>query len=247
MTTTLPWQPFFSTNLHTLSSTHHQSIQTVPSRHVASIQAFRRSDFDRFAKRVTSGEALRDTWRSANDGFEQLLYEAQKAAERFDRRFSVSRRFESFTRSASYRARELDRELGIALKWRAFSVDFGRNWPSYRKELSAFLESPVGKSIATIFFLWFALSGWFFRFLILATWVLPFAAPLLIGTVANNFVIEGACPACKKPFMGYKNQVICCTSCRNIVWQPGDDSSRGPRPPSSTSGSNIIDIEIEEK
>lgn len=44
--------------------------------------------------------------------------------------------------------------------------------------------------LQTIFFLWFALSGWLFRCIILATWVLPFAAPLLIGAVANNFVIE---------------------------------------------------------
>ncbi|KAI8013278.1 hypothetical protein LOK49_LG05G00378 [Camellia lanceoleosa] len=29
-----------------------------------------------------------------------------------------------------------------------------------------------------------------FRFLIFATWILPFAGPLLIGTVANNLVIK---------------------------------------------------------
>ncbi|URE02464.1 ABC transporter transmembrane region [Musa troglodytarum] len=44
--------------------------------------------------------------------------------------------------------------------------------------------------IKTIFFLWFALSGWLFRFFILATWVLPFVAPLLIETLANNFAIQ---------------------------------------------------------
>lgn len=41
-----------------------------------------------------------------------------------------------------------------------------------------------------IFFLWFALSGWLFRCLIFATWILPFAGPLLIGTLANNFIIK---------------------------------------------------------
>lgn len=44
--------------------------------------------------------------------------------------------------------------------------------------------------LKTIFFLWLALSGWLFRLLILATWVLPFAAPLVIGAVANNLVIK---------------------------------------------------------
>lgn len=45
-------------------------------------------------------------------------------------------------------------------------------------------------SLQTFFFLWFALSGWLFRILIFATWVLPFAGPLLIGAVANNLVIK---------------------------------------------------------
>eukprot|EP00262_Sarcandra_glabra_P000631 TRINITY_DN1076_c0_g1_i1.p1 TRINITY_DN1076_c0_g1~~TRINITY_DN1076_c0_g1_i1.p1 ORF type:complete len:252 (+),score=19.31 TRINITY_DN1076_c0_g1_i1:174-929(+) len=251
MATGLPWHPFFPSNLHpslTLPYTQHANQSVGFSvRHVSSIQAFRRSDFDGFAKRVTSGEALRDAWRSANDGFEQLLYDARKAAERFDRRFSVSRRFDSFSHSALNRAREFDREFGIGQRWRSFSMDFGRDLPRYRKQLSAFLDTPLGKSSTTIFFVWFALSGWLFRFLILATWVLPFAAPLLIGTVANNFVIEGACPACKKRFMGYRNQMIRCTSCRNIVWQPKDGFSRGNNGPSSTSGPDIIDIEIEEK
>lgn len=44
--------------------------------------------------------------------------------------------------------------------------------------------------LKTIFFLWLALSGWLFRVLIFATWVLPFAAPLVIGAVANNLVIK---------------------------------------------------------
>ncbi|KAM1029816.1 hypothetical protein FF1_042196 [Malus domestica] len=90
----------------------------------------------------------------------------------------------------------------------------------------------------TIFFLWFALSGWLFQILIFATWVLPFAAPLLIGAVANNLVIKGACPACKRQFVGYKNRVIRCGSCGNTVWHPKSDFfSRDGRggPPSSRS------------
>lgn len=50
--------------------------------------------------------------------------------------------------------------------------------------------------LKTIFFLWFALSGWLFRLLIFATWVLPFAAPLVIGAVANNLVIKVLLAAC---------------------------------------------------
>ncbi|WOL16674.1 hypothetical protein Cni_G25462 [Canna indica] len=221
----------------------------IARRPISRVRAFRRSDLDGFARRVASGEALRDVWRSANNGFEQLAFEARRAAERLDRRYSLSLRFDSAARAVSVRAREIDQELGIGRRWRSFSADFSRNWPRYRKELNEFLQTPLGRGLATVFFLWFALSGWLFRFFILATWILPFAAPLLIGTFANNFAIQGSCPACKRQFVGYRNQVVRCTGCGNIVWQPKDDFSRGRGSSSSSKASepNIIDIEIEEK
>ncbi|XP_010528660.1 PREDICTED: uncharacterized protein LOC104805709 [Tarenaya hassleriana] len=216
-------------------------------------KAFQRGDFDRFADSVKSGKAWRDAWRGANDSFELLVFEAKKTAERIDREYSVSRRLSSAANSAFDRAREIDNELKISLRWRSFSVDFSRNWPKYRKQFSDFLNTPLGGSFATIFFIWFALSGWLFRVLIFATWVLPFAGPLLIGAVANNFVIKGECPACQKQFIGYKSQIIRCEGCGNIVWQPqGDFFSRGggnnkgksKKPPPK---SQIIDVEFEEK
>ncbi|KAL5767367.1 hypothetical protein ACOSQ2_014150 [Xanthoceras sorbifolium] len=240
MPTTLSWQP-----LHLKTPLHPPLLRRQPP----AVQAFRRSDFDRFARRVTSGEALRDAWRSANDGFEQLVFDARKTAERVDRQYSVSRRLSSAARAAADRAREIDREFEIGVRWRTFSMDFSRNWPRYRKQLTDFLSTPLGRSFATIFFLWFALSGWLFRILILATWVLPIAGPLLIGTVANNLIIKGDCPACKRQFVGYKNQIIRCASCGNIVWQPkGDFFSRGGRGTGpSKSDPDIIDVEFEEK
>ncbi|TYH75617.1 hypothetical protein ES332_D04G031700v1 [Gossypium tomentosum] len=213
------------------------------------VQSFRRSEFDTFTRRMASGEALKDAWRTANDGFEQFVFEAKKTAERLDRQYSVSRRLSSAAQSAADRAREIDREFEIGLRWRTFSMDFSRNWPRYRKQLNDFLDTPWGRSFATIFFLWFALSGWMFRCLIFATWILPFAGPLLIGTVANNLVIKGACPACKRQFVGYKNHIVRCVSCGNIVWQPEGDffrrDSKGTN--SRKSEPDIIDIEFEEK
>ncbi|XP_076926065.1 uncharacterized protein LOC143589100 [Bidens hawaiensis] len=192
---------------------------------------------------MASGEAWKDAWRTAINGFEHLVYEAKKTAERLDREYSVGR-------SASDRARELDRDYLITQRWRTFTLDFTRNWPRYRKQFSDFLDTPLGKSFGTIFFLWFALSGWLFRILIFATWVLPIAGPLLIGAVANNLVIKGACPACKRQFVGSKNQMVRCAGCGNIVWQPkGDFFSKGGARPSSSSRSDpeIIDVEFEEK
>ncbi|KAM7279569.1 hypothetical protein ACFE04_006703 [Oxalis oulophora] len=248
MATTLPFKPLFNTGPHRHSYNRHGGRPLTTS----TIRAFQRSDFDSFAERVKSGEAWRDAWRTANDGFEQFTFEAKKTAERLDRQYSLSRRFSSVTRSAADRAREVDREFGISVQWRTFSMDFSRNWPRYKKQLDAFLETPLGKSATTIFFLWFALSGWLFRFIIFATWVLPIAGPLLIGAVANNLVIKGSCPACKRQFVGYKNQIIRCGGCGNIVWQPkgkGDFfSGGGPgRGSSSKSDPDVIDVEFEEK
>ncbi|XVF30405.1 hypothetical protein REPUB_Repub16aG0054400 [Reevesia pubescens] len=243
MATVLPSTAWHSTKL--------QRRPHLPQRRRPSlVQSFRKSDFDTFARRIASGEALKDAWRTTNDGFEQFVFEAKKTAERLDRQYSVSRRLSSAVRSATYRAREIDRDFEIGVRWRIFSMDFSRNLPRYRKQLSDFLDTPLGRSFATIFFLWFALSGWLFRFLIFATWILPIAGPLLIGTVANNLVIKGACPACKRQFVGYKNQIIRCASCGNIVWQPkGDffrrDSSRGTN--SRMAEPEIIDVEFEEK
>ncbi|KAK7263810.1 hypothetical protein RJT34_31407 [Clitoria ternatea] len=191
----------------------------------------------------------KDAWRTANDGFEKFLFEAKKTAERIDRRYSVSQRLSSVARAAADRAREIDREFEIGQRYRTFAIDFQRNWPKYRKQLNSFIGSPIGKSFATMFFIWFALSGWLFRFLIIATWVLPFAGPLLIGTLANALVIKGNCPACKMQFAGYKNQIIRCTSCGNIVWQPKGDffSKGGGKSSASKSDPNIIDVDFEEK
>ena len=42
----------------------------------------------------------------------------------------------------------------------------------------------------TLLFVWLALSGWLFRIFLFSTFVLPFAAPLLLGTFANRVAIE---------------------------------------------------------
>ncbi|PIN02782.1 hypothetical protein CDL12_24704 [Handroanthus impetiginosus] len=251
MASSVPWHPLLAAKPQ--KRLFHGS-NSFPVRHGATIRAFQRSDFDGFAKRVASGELWRDAWRRANDGFEQFVFETRKTAERLDRQYAVSRRISTVAQSAADRARELDREFEISQRWRNFSLDFSTNWPRYRRQLNDFLDTPLGRSFATIFFLWFALSGWLFRVLIFATWVLPFAGPLLIGAVANNLVIKGECPACRRQFVGYKNQTVRCASCGNIVWQPqGDFFSRGGRGSSSSSSSStksqpdIIDVEFEEK
>ncbi|CAN0898066.1 hypothetical protein LINGRAHAP2_LOCUS19498 [Linum grandiflorum] len=201
------------------------------------------SDFDRFARKA---------WRSANDGFELFLFEAKKTVERIDRKYSVGKRLSVVTQSAVDRARLIDRDLNLTTRWRAFSMDFSRNWPRYRKQLNGLMNTPLGRVFYALFFLWFALSGWLFRFLIFGSFVLPLAGPLIIAAIGNNFVIKGSCPACKQDFMGIKTRQIRCSGCGNIVWYPEDSrgggsgpGQQGSRP--SKSDPNIIDVEFEER
>ncbi|KMT12302.1 hypothetical protein BVRB_5g102440 [Beta vulgaris subsp. vulgaris] len=225
------------------------SFLSPPHRLPLRVVAFQRGDFESLKQRVLSGDAWKDAWRSANDGFEQLVFDAKKAAERFDRQYSVSRRFSSATQAVSIRARELDREYEVSQKWQTFSLDFSRNLPRYRKQFNNFFDTPLGRSSATIFFLWFALSGWLFRCLIIATWVLPIAGPLLLTAAANKMTVKGACPACKREFIGVKSSIVRCQGCGNIVWQPqGDFFSKGEKKNTwSKSNPDIIDVEFEEK
>ncbi|KAG0454062.1 hypothetical protein HPP92_025366 [Vanilla planifolia] len=129
----------------------------------AMIRAFRRTDMDGFMRRLASGEALRDAWRSANEGIEVLAFEARRTAERIDRRYAVSRRIGSAAHAASVRAREIDLELGIGRRWRSFVMDFSRNLPRYRRELKWFLETPIGRGSMVAFFFWFVFLAGFQR------------------------------------------------------------------------------------
>ncbi|KAK4403733.1 hypothetical protein Sango_0741900 [Sesamum angolense] len=255
------------------------------------IRAFRRSDLDGFAQRVASGELWRDAWRRANDGFELFVYETRKTAERIDRRYAVSRRLSTVAQSAADRARELDREFEITQRWRSFTLDFSRNWPRYRRQLSDFLDTPLGRSFAVsiltssfrskcdtkfcshLVVLRFSEimevnlnlqitehvdggrqfqclcnliaydlheaeeilmpSDTFLSMVCSVRMAVPSSDFCYMGSaicrsslnwaLANNLVIKGECPACRRPFVGNKSQTVQCASCGNIVWQPQGD------------------------
>lgn len=126
MASSVPWHPLIYVKPQ--QNLFHRS-NSVSIRHASTIRAFRRNDFDGFAKRVASGEIWRDAWRGANDGFELFVYETRKTAERIDRRYDVSGRVSAVAATAADRAREVDREFGISQRWRTFSLDFSRDLP----------------------------------------------------------------------------------------------------------------------
>ncbi|KAJ1388590.1 hypothetical protein SESBI_39006 [Sesbania bispinosa] len=254
--TTVRWQPLLplpATNSNSsyggaIGIRHRRQRQPVAVR-VRVLNMKRDNNMDR---------VWREAWRTANDGFERFLFEAKKTAERLDRRYSLSNRLSSVARAAADRVREIDRDFEIGQRGSSIAFSIVLSEEALQIFLLSFSFSNYSILVCrccliflfqTIFFIWFLLSGWLFRFLIIATWVLPFAGPLLIGTLANTLVIKGTCPACKMQFAGYKNQIIRCTSCGNIVWQPkGDFFSRdGRKTSASKSDPEIIDVDFEEK
>ena len=156
--TALRWQPLLPPN----TSVQHRHRHRHRHRQMVTfkVEAFRRSDMDSFAKRMASGEAWRDAWRSANDGVERFLFEAKKTAERIDRRYALSHRLSSVARAAADQAREIDRDFEIGLRWRTFTMDFRRNWP----KVSHFFF-PFVLCILTILVLcWFSILGFVLLF-----------------------------------------------------------------------------------
>lgn len=117
----LQWHPLLATKTRKTIFIGNPDKHLIAIHHVARIRAFGRSDFDGFAKRVASGEALRDAWRRANDGFELLVFETKKTAERIDRRYAVTWRLSVVAQAAADKALELDRELEITQRWRGFA------------------------------------------------------------------------------------------------------------------------------
>lgn len=124
-TTRWPCHPLhLSQHHHRFSTLHYRR-----RRYDVTVRAFGRGDIDGFMRRIASGEALKDAWRGANEGAERLAFEARLAAQRIDRKYSVSRRLDEVARSAAVKAREIDAELGIGRSWKSFTADFSRNWP----------------------------------------------------------------------------------------------------------------------
>ncbi|KAI3724564.1 hypothetical protein L2E82_36345 [Cichorium intybus] len=126
----LPWHPLLSPENQRFHPSTNKLLPNSPRPNSIRVQAFRRSDFHGFPKRIASGEVWRDAWRSTNNGFEHLLSETKKTTEHINRQFSVARRLSSVAQSASDRARELDRDYLITQRWHTFTLNFSQNWPT---------------------------------------------------------------------------------------------------------------------
>lgn len=182
---------------------------------------------------------MEEGFTAANRKLEEFTYDARKGAQDFNRRFRVSERAQEMSDFASQQVKNVDQHLGLVQKFRNVSSDFRRNWPRYRRQLDQFLQTPIGRMVTTIVFMWFLLSGWLFRIILFSMWVLPLAAPLLINSAARSMIVEGSCPSCKRRFIGNRNQMVVCNYCKAVVWQPRQDYSKGQSDPT------IIDVDID--
>lgn len=180
--------------------------------------------------------------RQANQRLEELGYDVRKQAVRWDRQYGFSDKAEQAKEYAQEQVQNLDKQLNLRQKFRNFQSEFRLRWPAIRRNVNSFLDTTLGKAVATLFFAWFVLSGWFFRLFFYSVWLLPLAAPLLIGTLSKNLIVEGACPACGTRYVGSRNQIVVCQRCRGVVWQPRQDFSKDSRAADPT----IIDIDLDQ-
>lgn len=179
--------------------------------------------------------------RAAIRKLEEVGYDVKRWAAKFDREYGLTEKAQQAFEYASEQVQSIDRQLGAGRKARDLTADLRLKWPSYRRQISTFLESPVGKSAATLFFFWLLVSGWFFRLLLLSMWVIPFV-PLLLSKIGKAAIVQGNCPNCGMQYVGGRNQIVQCSRCRGVVWQPRTDFSKD-----SKVDPQIIDIDIDTK
>lgn len=179
--------------------------------------------------------------QTAGRKFEEFGYDAKRTASKWDREYRISEMVLEAREFAVEQIQNADRQLGVRQKARNFSSDFKLKWPTYRRQLGNFLDTPIGKSFVTLFMVWLVFSGWLFRILLLSMWILPLAAPLLLNTLSKAAVVEGSCPNCGQRYIGGRNQAVTCSRCKGVVWQPRQDFSKDSSDP------RIIDIDVDPK
>ncbi|KAL2649376.1 hypothetical protein R1flu_017504 [Riccia fluitans] len=172
---------------------------------------------------------------------EEVTYDVKRWAAKWDREYQITEKAQQAFEYASEQVQSVDRQLGVGRKTRELTVNLRLKWPTYRRQLSDFLETPIGKSAGTVFLLWLLVSGWFFRLLLFSMWVIPFL-PLLISKFGKAAIVQGTCPNCGMQYVGGRNQIVTCSRCRGVVWQPRTDFSRD-----SKADPQIIDIDIDSK
>ncbi|CAK9215058.1 unnamed protein product [Sphagnum jensenii] len=191
-------------------------------------------------KNDVKGKAKRAA-RNANLRLEELAFDLKRKVAKWDREYGVSDKAREAADFAAEQVQNVDRQLGIRQKARNATTDLRLKWPTYRKQFNAFLETPIGKSVVTLFMVWFLVSGWAFRIFFFSLWFLPFAGPFLLGTLSKAAIVEGACPNCGARYIGGRNQVVICQQCKGVVWQPRQDFSKKDK-----QDPTIIDIDIDE-
>ncbi|XP_024382493.1 uncharacterized protein [Physcomitrium patens] len=195
-------------------------------------------------KNDVQGKARRAV-KTVNLKFEEFAYDFNKQLGKWDRQYRVTEKAQQVKEYATEQAQNVDRQFGIRQKARNATTDFRLKFPTYRRQFTTFLETPFGKTVVSLFLVWFIVSGWAFRIFFFSLWFLPFAGPFLLGTISKAAVVEGACPNCGARYVGGRSQVVTCQRCRGVVWQPRQDFSREGFSKEDKSDPTIIDVDID--
>ncbi|GAQ90459.1 hypothetical protein KFL_006420050 [Klebsormidium nitens] len=184
-----------------------------------------------------------EAWRQGKVKAAEIGDDLRRTASRIDRDYKVTDKVKEIKETVQEKADEVDQKYSVRQKATTAWESAQRNWPTFQRRVSEWLETPIGRTASWIAVAYLILSGWIFSILSWLTfvsfWVLPFLGPMILRSLRGN-VVQGQCPVCKTPFAGPRSSALSCRRCGGIVWQPRKDYSRADSKPVT-----IIDIEPE--
>ncbi|GJP62377.1 hypothetical protein CLOP_g19452 [Closterium sp. NIES-67] len=180
----------------------------------------------------------REAVGAANERLEEVAFEAERHAFRFDAQFGVSSRVEEMKRTVVGAAYDADCNWRIRQRMRDVIKEIQYQLPKYLKRWGEFRTTPAGQLAMFIVFAWLLISGWLAQIFLWSLCIVPLL-PLLARALAKAAFVEGDCPSCGVRFIGPRRELLICRGCHHVVWTPkGWGSPRGAQSTASGSSSS---------
>ncbi|CAI5469466.1 unnamed protein product [Closterium sp. Yama58-4] len=161
----------------------------------------------------------REAVGAANERLEEVAFEAERHAFRFDAQFGVSSRVEEMKRAVVSAAYDVDCNLRIRQRMRDMIKEIQYQLPKYLKRWAEFRTTPAGQLVMFVVFAWLLISGWLAQIFLWSLCIVPLL-PLLARALAKAAFVEGDCPSCGVRFIGPRRELLICRGCHHVVWTP---------------------------
>ncbi|CAI5463975.1 unnamed protein product [Closterium sp. Yama58-4] len=157
----------------------------------------------------------RDAVGAANERLEEVAFEAERHAFRFDAQFGVSSRVEEMKRAVVSAAYDVDCNLRIRQRMRDMIKEIQYQLPKYLKRWAEFRTTPAGQLVMFVAFAWLLISGWLAQIFLWSLCIVPLL-PLLARALAKAAFVEGDCPSCGVRFIGPRRELLICRGCHHV-------------------------------